>query len=500
MSKKTLFLTLIFNASQLVSQVSEGLVAKYSFNTGEFKDDLGLNHPKAYNVDIAEDRFGNAKKAVYLRGHAKSFLNLGTDKTLKPKVGSISIWANNMVIAAQGKGVESNPIIITRSNNGEDCCEAYAMAFGTVKPYKFTTAAQDSCHKAVVGWSLVKAQLGRWYHLVITFNDEYFSFYLDGKLQDKLEKNFETRFLTGDSVLIGLFSNVKNERYFTGYIDDIQMYNRVLTPAEVNQLYEAPNPNTNAIIIRWILIVLSVLTFVVLTIVFINNRIRKSVEVEREKHRLNARLIELETRAIRTQMNPHFVFNAMNALQGFILDDDKQKASVYLIEFSSLLRKLLESSEADTVSLKEEIDILGAYLKVEELRFDNLFSYEIISSLTQMENIYIPFMMVQPFSENAIWHGLLHKKGERRLKVSFSDIDEKRLLCEIDDNGVGRGYKSDTEKTAKKKSLAIDFTRQRLHLIKQATGIEGSIEIIDKKDEQGNSLGTTVKIIIPKSL
>ncbi|MEO6302263.1 MAG: hypothetical protein ABIP51_03715, partial [Bacteroidia bacterium] len=103
------------------------------------------------------------------------------------------------------------------------------------------------------------------------------------------------------------------------------------------------------------------------------------------------------------------------------------------------------------------------------------------------------------FAENAIWHGLLNKEGKRTLNINFKDIDEHRILCEVDDNGVGRGFKKTSENTIKKKSLALDFIKHRLELIEKSTGVKCSLEITDKYDNNNNSIGTTIKIIIPKT-
>lgn len=107
-------------------------------------------------------------------------------------------------------------------------------------------------------------------------------------------------------------------------------------------------------------------------------------------------------------------------------------------------------------------------------------------------------MLVQPFVENAIWHGLMPKQEGRLLTVTFSDLDEKRILCVVEDNGVGRNFKQKEKNPLKKRSLAIEFISQRLELLKKSTGIECTVAFIDKKDEAGNSLGTKVDIVIPK--
>jgi sensor histidine kinase YesM len=317
-------------------------------------------------------------------------------------------------------------------------------------------------------------------------------------LEAKSVKHFESHFLEGDSVIVGRHFGIRNNRYFHGAIDDIEIYDRVLTPAEVLQLHNAPNPNKNARIIRWILIAASVIVVAILILLWVRFRVRKAVGAEREKSRLNARILELETKALRAQMNPHFIFNSLNALQRFVLEDNKDKSYTYLNEFSKLLRKLLESSESEVISLTEEIEILRSYLEVEKLRFDNSFEYQLHSDIALSGQVYIPIMLVQPFAENAIWHGLLSRKGMRLLKITFTNISDDKLLCEVDDNGVGRDFKKKQFGEIKKKSLGLDLIRQRLELIRNATGVDTFFEIIDKTDNEGNSLGTTVRIIIPK--
>ncbi len=478
---------------------ADGLVAKYSFNYGKPNDERGTNHAKAYNVKLAEDRFGNSNSAYFFQGNKDSYLNLGTSSVLKPKSGSISLWVKIDEPVYRGRGVPSNDFIYTRSHDGDpDFNEAYIIGYDfDVK--KISAANSNSQYEQISLRPATNSYLRVWYHIVFTFDNNYACFYLNGALEAKTAKNFETHYLNGDSVIVGFHPGIKNIRFFHGIIDDVEIYNRVISPAEVLKLYNAPNPNKTAIILHWILLALCVVIVITVTVLLIRKRIANVINTEKEKNQINARLIELETKAIRAQMNPHFIFNSLNTLQRFILEDDKTKSYTYLIEFSKLLRKLLESSESDTISLKDEIEILTAYLDIEKLRFDNSFEYKITSGISNPDEVYIPFMLVQPFAENAIWHGLLNKEGIRSLHINFNDIDDKRILCEVDDNGVGREHKKKEEDQIKKKSLALDFIKHRLELIEKSTGIKGSLEIIDKKDAGQNSLGTTIKIIIPKS-
>ena len=498
MLQRIYFLIFLIHAIIVNSQVNKGLVARYSFTNGSTKDDVGTNNAKAYNLDRTEDRFGNSNSAYYFQGNIDSYLNLGTNDALKQKNGSISLWVKIDQPMYKGRGILCNEFIFTRSSIGPDFDEAFVIGYN-FDLRKIYMANSNSELEQISLHALSTSYLHTWYHIVCTYDDQYGSLYLDGALISKSVKNFETHFLERDSVIVGCRNEKRNTRSFQGVIDDIAIYNRVLSPQEVLQLYTAPNPNKNAIVLKWGLFGLGLMAIVFMCLLFVKWRTAKIIRINKEKNELDARLLELETRAIRTQMNPHFIFNSLNTLQRFVLEDDKKKAYTYLVEFSGLLRKLLESSDADTISLKEEIEILTSYLEIEKLRFDNSFEYKISSDIIQTEQVYIPFMLVQPFAENAIWHGLLNKSGQRLLYVKFKYLDEQRILCEVEDNGVGRDFKVKESNSVKKKSMAIDFIQQRLDLLQRSTGISCSLEIIDKKDTEQNSLGTLVRIIIPKS-
>jgi hypothetical protein len=223
----------------------------------------------------------------------------------------------------------------------------------------------------------------------------------------------------------------------------------------------------------------------------------KRLKKENERVKEQIHLHELEMKAIRSQMNPHFIFNSLNTLQRFILEEDTVNGHSYLTKFSKLLRKMLESGTADSITLSEEVSILRNYIDVEKLRFTNTFEYEIRIHVPNPDSIKIPFMMIQPFIENAIWHGLMPKQNNRSLKVDFYETDADSIRCVIDDNGVGRDYTKKEKNPLKKKSLAFDFIAQRLELFQKFTGIKCYFTITDKKTN-GRSDGTTIDIIIPK--
>ena len=241
--------------------------------------------------------------------------------------------------------------------------------------------------------------------------------------------------------------------------------------------------------------IIVVLILMVAFLLVSNNRRR--LKREEEKFKLNTRLHEMEIKVIKAQMNPHFMFNSLNSIQQFIITNENEKAQYYLSKFSRLIRKLLESTTKDSVSLLDEIDILNRYLEIEALRFNNVFKYTVeVTKDIDVANTCIPHFLIQPFVENAIWHGLLPKKGDKYLTVHFEMQNKNQIVCTIDDNGIGR-KKNEGKQNLEKKSLAINFIKQRLDLMNKNLGMNLSLNIIDKVDYEGNSEGTKVILVLP---
>ncbi len=230
------------------------------------------------------------------------------------------------------------------------------------------------------------------------------------------------------------------------------------------------------------------------------NRVRKASQQEREHLIMEKSLIELEQKALRLQMNPHFIFHALNSINGLITRKDSQTARYYLSKFSHLMRQVLENSRESFISLQSEIATLENYLALEKFSRDDQFDFNIrVDEALDPEEILIPPMIVQPFVENAIIHGVRHL-DDRCGKVSVSFVLEKQhLLCTIEDNGIGRGeaekYKSHHQQN--KKSTALLVTQERLDLLVNEEQSEPSIKIADLVDSKGKACGTRVEILIP---
>ncbi len=210
-------------------------------------------------------------------------------------------------------------------------------------------------------------------------------------------------------------------------------------------------------------------------------------------------LAQSESKALKAQMNPHFLFNSLNAIDNYILNNDPAKASDYLSKFSKLIRKILDNSDLPSITLQEEIDILKLYIKMEQMRFSDRFDVNIkLGPHIQPGGLVIPPLIIQPFVENAIWHGLIHldKKGE--LTIRFS-LDEDSLICEIRDNGIGRekALENKSKSATKRKSHGMKIAMERLRLFNENTIDEQLVVVTDILSNDQNPLGTKVALRFP---
>ncbi|MGB4846428.1 MAG: histidine kinase, partial [Saprospiraceae bacterium] len=243
-----------------------------------------------------------------------------------------------------------------------------------------------------------------------------------------------------------------------------------------------------------------------IAILCVNQIQRNDAEAEKQKANIEVlqnkqKAAESRLQSLRLQMNPHFLFNALNSIQQMILANEEMVATKYLSRFSKLLRSILIHSDKETISLKEELDILKLYVELESVRFKDAFTYEIdCDEDIDTDEVKIPTLLIQPFVENAIWHGLMHKEGMRKLKISFTDEGEY-VKCIIEDNGIGRQKASElkisTGQDKKHTSKGIEVSLERLKAIQKNGGMSGSMQIIDLKDKDGQGIGTRVEINLP---
>lgn len=229
------------------------------------------------------------------------------------------------------------------------------------------------------------------------------------------------------------------------------------------------------------------------------NNIRKQEEVKRE---MTQKMAHMEMAALRAQMNPHFIFNCLNSINRFILTNESDLASDYLTQFSRLIRNVLDNSREEVITLDKEVAALQLYLTMEAMRFNGKFEWKIdVSEDVDVLQWFIAPLTLQPYVENAIWHGLLpldSEKGVKKLLIHIQSYGIKGIVITIDDNGVGRKA-SYLQKNETRKSHGMKLTEERMSLVTQLTGVDTKILVIDKTDNKGEAMGTTIKIILSKN-
>lgn len=228
----------------------------------------------------------------------------------------------------------------------------------------------------------------------------------------------------------------------------------------------------------YLLITLAVLTIFYTVYRYRLKRIRQEVLLKNE---FNKKIAESEMKALRAQMNPHFIFNSLNSINRYIVKSDPATASNYLTRFSKLIRLILDSSASSTTFLEQEIQLLKLYIEMESLRFEGRFNYDIaVDDALDPETTQIPSMVIQPFIENAIWHGLLHKEENGHLQIIFKK-DKRVLRVIIEDDGVGRKKAAEmkSRNALKTKSYGMKISTDRIHIANTLYGIETKVNVED---------------------
>lgn len=238
-------------------------------------------------------------------------------------------------------------------------------------------------------------------------------------------------------------------------------------------------------------------------IVFVFYRSRREALLRRKEAELNQHLAEMEMKALRSQMNPHFIFNCMNSIYKFMQEKDMQSAGDYLVRFSKLIRTVLENSNYREVALADDLAALELYIQMEQLRLGNTFDYRIeMDDNINTQSVLIPPLILQPFVENAIWHGLKNKKGKGLLEIQISHSDSMIKYCITDDGSPGEEKTtgkntSDLATIIKKSSLGIGLTRERINLLNQSKGWNADFVETSLFDANQKYCGHKVEIFLP---
>jgi tetratricopeptide (TPR) repeat protein len=245
----------------------------------------------------------------------------------------------------------------------------------------------------------------------------------------------------------------------------------------------------NSQIQKWVIISLAI---IVLLLVFAAYTQYKNVKQQKFANNL------LALKSLRSQMNPHFIFNALNSVNSFIAVNDERAANKYLTDFSLLMRSVLENSEEDFIPLEKEIELLELYVKLEHFRFKDKFDYKFsVDETINLNEFVIPPMLLQPYVENAVWHGLRYKEEKGLLNIDFKKIDAKTVKITIQDDGIGRTKSKEfkTENQKKQKSKGMGNTQKRISILNQMYKDKVDVTVENVFE---NSEGTRVELILKK--
>ena len=222
------------------------------------------------------------------------------------------------------------------------------------------------------------------------------------------------------------------------------------------------------------------------------------LEAEKQRSIQEKVLLELEAKALRAQMNPHFIFNCMNSIKSLIQQHEEEKSVSYLTTFSKLIRTLFNNADKKEISLYDEIETCKLYLQLEAMRFDTKFSYAVnVDGGLDLKSVQVPALIIQPFIENAIWHGIVPKGESGYVELSVMQKNND-VEISVDDNGVGREASRNNKPASSlmHQSKGVNLTQSRLELDNLLRHRKAQLEMIDKKDENGMAIGTKIIITI----
>lgn len=211
-------------------------------------------------------------------------------------------------------------------------------------------------------------------------------------------------------------------------------------------------------------------------------------------------LAELKVTLLRSQMNPHFIFNSLNSIKLYIIKNDIKNAVFYLDKFSKLIRKILASTREKEIPLMEEMETMELYMNIENIRFENKIDFRIeVDPELKSTSIKVPCLIIQPFIENAIWHGLSTKEGDKKLLIRVNKEKESYILISIEDNGIGRdkSLQLNSKKLFTKNSIGISLTEDRLKSFYIKYKHKYALEFVDLYDDKSVPSGTRVSLRLP---
>jgi hypothetical protein len=515
--KKFLFFASVLLPASLCAHYQDGLIAAFYFS-GNCNDNIHGIVGKSYGATLTHDRFGNANAAYCLDGN-NDYINLSSNRDIRLPCMTISLWVKANDFKSSMVRYPGIPILATRATSNPQFYEAYSIGI-IPGSQKFMGSCHSSIEEEIAVISSANVFPDKWQHVVYMFDHDTIYLYVDGKFQQKNLKGFVSSYLITDSVLVGKVTNYLsgstdyNYAYLSGCVDDIKFYGRLLSADEIMALHKEPDPkiqgespasdNREIFMNFWKHFwywPVSILLLILLIAVFVRVRLQATRRRMLEKSELEQQLLQSEMKALRSQMNPHFIFNAINSIQHYVLTNEKDLANKYLVKFSKLMRNILDLSKEELISVREELETVRLYLEIEALRFNNAFEFSINCDDRILNGeVLLPPLLIQPFVENAIWHGLLLKEGKKVLTI---DIKENggNITISIDDNGIGRmNAMKFRSHEFNRKSLGMEITQSRMQVVKKVHHLDLFYDVIDKVTPTGEAAGTTVIIQLNSQL
>jgi tetratricopeptide (TPR) repeat protein len=374
---------------------------------------------------------------------------------------------------------------------GNDKWDLMRVTMDIAKSYERKKEMRTALNYALESYSLAQKAKARHYLLegysrlskiykYLSMNDSAYFFLVQyTALKDSILKN----------QFLWKLSNYKKQSDFKKQMDQLAFLD------QQNKEKEQEIKQKN--LLQFILIVCLLIAALSAFIIYKNLALKRKNEKLESMHNqaeLQQHVTDLEMQALRAQMNPHFIFNCLSSINRFIFKNETEAASNYLTKFSRLIRMALNNSKKPFVIIEDEIEMLSLYLDLEKLRFKDSFDYK-ISFINTFDpgNVFLPPLLLQPFAENAIWHGLMHKEGKGHLEIELG-TDRKTLCCTITDNGIGRAKSAElkSKSAQKQKSMGLHITTERLALLNKNNNLQTFFNIEDIFDIHGMPAGTRV--------
>jgi len=463
------------NGKLWIATISDGVFI-YNLTTGQTEQNLTIQNGLCSNTirNMQATTAGvwliTEKCLAYYDNHAKLHTFGFAEGLLAKQINAIDI-VNDTVWIATNKGLIRMPVTMQSENNIKPGISITGFLVNDI-PYPLT-------HSTALSWN----------HHDIQLSFEGIALRSRGNFQ------YKYRLIGNDTVWVYVLPGNNNVRYNNlapgKYRFEVMCINEdgmAGFPATFS--FEIAKPYWQ----QWWFGAIAVFFIGGMTLLIFNLRIKLLKRRADEQNKL----ILSQLTALKAQMNPHFMYNTLNSIQDLIVQQDIKSTNYYLSQFGSLMRKVLDASGNEQILLSEEIEILHLYLALEKLRFGEQFNYRVILQDTlDKERVYIPSMIIQPFVENAIKHGLLHKHGEKQLTIRFS-LEHEVLICSITDNGIGREKAAEIKARAQRthRSFATEATEKRLALINNTRTKKIKLEIKDL-NQITSSTGTEVIITIP---